>query len=125
MVEHLALARLGLWDQAVIEHVEHILAHVLELSLDLLTIFADDADMLVRTLSLLLLLDAGDDAPGSTACADYVLVGHREQVTLIDREFAADLVCMCQSWTECVVSSRLVGWSANAGTCARLTFATS
>ena len=57
MVEHLALTSLGLGNQAVVEDVEHILADILKLGLDLLAVLADDADMLVRALGLLLLLD--------------------------------------------------------------------
>ena len=91
VVEHLALPRLGLGNEAVVKHIEHILADILELRLDLLTVVADDADVLVRALGLLFLLDAGDDAPRGTTRADHVLVGHREQVALVDREFAADL----------------------------------
>lgn len=91
MVEDLALARLGLGNEALIEDVEDILADLLELEFDLLTVLADDADVLVRALGLLLLLDAGDDAPRGTAGADDVLVGDREEVALVDCELAADL----------------------------------
>ena len=91
VVEDLALASLSLRDEALVEHVEHILTDVLELRLDLLTILADDADVLLRALGLLFLLDAGDDAPRCAARADYVLVGNGEQVTLVDCKLAADL----------------------------------
>ena len=47
VVEDLALASLSLRDQAVVEHIEHILAHFLEFELDLLTVLADDTDVLV------------------------------------------------------------------------------
>jgi hypothetical protein len=94
VVEHLALARLGLGDEALVEDIEDILADILELRLDLLAVLADDADVLLRALGLLFLLDAGDDAPRSTTSADHVLVGHGEQVTLVNRKFAADLVCL-------------------------------
>jgi hypothetical protein len=57
VVEDLALARLGLGDEAVIEHIEDILAHVLQLGLDLLAVVADDADVLLGALGLLFLLD--------------------------------------------------------------------
>lgn len=94
VVEHLALARLGLGDEALVKDIEDILADILELCLDLLAVLADDADVLLRALGLLFLLDAGDDAPRGTTSADHVLVGHGEQVTLVDRKFAADLVCL-------------------------------
>ena len=57
MVEDLALAGLGLGDQRVVKDVEDILADLLELELNLLAVLADDADVLVRALLLLLLLD--------------------------------------------------------------------
>lgn len=91
MVEHLALTSLGLGDEGFVEDVEDILAHILQLGLDLLAVVTDDANMLIRALGLLFLLDAGDDAPGSTARANHVLVGNREEVALIDRKLAADL----------------------------------
>jgi hypothetical protein len=37
------------------------------------------------------LLDAGNDAPRGTACADDVLVSHGQKVTLVNGELAADL----------------------------------
>lgn len=92
MVKDLALASLSLGDEALIENVEDILADLLELKLDLLAVLADDANVLVGTLGLLLLLDAGNDAPGGTAGADDVLVGHGKEVALVDCELAADLV---------------------------------
>ena len=91
VVEDLALARLGLGDQALVEHIEHILADALQLLLDLLAVLADDANVLVGTLGLLFLLNAGDDAPRGAARADHVLVGHGEKVALVDCELAADL----------------------------------
>ena len=62
MVEDLGLARLGLGDEGVVEDVEDILADLLKLGLDLLAVVADGADVLLRALGLLLLLDGGDDA---------------------------------------------------------------
>jgi hypothetical protein len=47
MVENLALARLGLGDEAVVEDIEDILADLLELGLNLLAVVADDSDVLV------------------------------------------------------------------------------
>ena len=91
MVEDLALARLGLGDQGVVKDVEDILADLLELGLDLLAVVADDGNVLVGTLLLLLLLDRGDDAPRGTSGADDVLVGDGKEVTLVDGEFTTDL----------------------------------
>ena len=91
MVEDLALASLGLGDKALVKDGEDILADLLELKLDLLAVLADDTDVLVGALGLLLLLNAGDDAPGSTAGADDVLVGDGKEVALVDCELATDL----------------------------------
>lgn len=57
VVEDLGLARLGLGDQGVVEHVEDILADLLEFLLNLLSVLANGGDVLVRALGLLLLLD--------------------------------------------------------------------
>ena len=92
MVEDLALARLGLGDQGVIEDVEDILADLLELGLDLLAVVADDGNVLVGTLLLLLLLDRGDDAPRGTSGTNNVLVGDGKEVALVNGEFTTDLV---------------------------------
>lgn len=91
MVEDLALARLGLGDQGVVKDVEDILADLLELGLDLLTVVADDGNVLVGTLLLFFLLDRGDDAPRGTSGTDDILVGDGKEVTLVNGEFTTDL----------------------------------
>jgi hypothetical protein len=91
VVEDLGLARLGLGDEGVVEDVEDILADLLELGLDLLSVVADGANVLLGALGLLLLLDRGDDAPRRTSCADDVLVGDGEEVALVDGQFTANL----------------------------------
>lgn len=91
MIKHLGFAGLGLGNQAVVEHVEHILANLLEFRLDLLAVLADDSDVLLRALGLLLLLNGRDYAPGRTPGPDHVLVGNREQVALINRQFTSYL----------------------------------
>lgn len=47
MVEYLRLARLGLWDERIVENIEDVLADFLELGFDLLTVVADGRDMLL------------------------------------------------------------------------------
>ena len=91
VVEDLGLASLSLGDEGLVQDIQHILAHLLQLSLDLLAVVTDSANVLIGALGLLLLLDGGDDAPGSTAGADHVLVRDGEQVTLIDGKLASDL----------------------------------
>jgi hypothetical protein len=63
VVEHLALTRLGLGNQVLVEYVQHILADLLELKLNLLAVFTDGANVLIGTLGLLLLLDGRDNPP--------------------------------------------------------------
>lgn len=75
VVEDLGLSGLGLGNEGLVKDVEDILADLLELELDLLAVLADDGDVLLRALLLLLLLDRGNDAPGCTAGTDDVLVG--------------------------------------------------
>jgi hypothetical protein len=91
VVEDLGLARLGLWDEAVIKNVEDIIADILELLLNLLAVVADGADVLVGALGLLLLLNRRDYAPRGTTSANHILVGNGKQVALIDSQFAANL----------------------------------
>jgi hypothetical protein len=91
VIENLGFARLGLWNEAFIENVEDIFANILELRFNLLAIIANGRDVLIRALGLLLLLNRGDYTPRSTTSANHVLVGDREQITLIDSQFAANL----------------------------------
>ena len=84
VIEHLGFTRLGLGNQRLIEHVKHILADLLQLGLDLLTIITDGADVLVGALGLLLLLDRRDDAPRGTSSPDDILISDRQKIPLID-----------------------------------------
>ena len=97
VVENLGLARLGLGNEGLVEDVQNILADLLELGLDLLAVVADGANVLLRALGLLLLLDRGDDAPRGTSCADDVLVGDGQEVALVNGELTADLHCVRSS----------------------------
>lgn len=91
VVEDLGFTRFGLGDQRLVEDVENILADLLELQFNLLAVFTDGADVLVRAPGLLLLLDGGDDAPRSTTSANDVLVRDGEEIALIDSEFSTNL----------------------------------
>ena len=91
VIEDLGLAGLGLWDEGLIEDIEDILADLLKLGLNLLAVITDGRNVLLGALGLLLLLDGGDDAPGSAAGTNDVLVGNRKEVALIDRELTAKL----------------------------------
>jgi hypothetical protein len=57
VVEDLGLARLGLWDQGLIQDIKDILANFLEFGLNLLAVGSDGLNMLIGALGLLLLLD--------------------------------------------------------------------
>lgn len=91
MVEDLGLASGSVGDKGLVEDIEDILANLLQLTLDLVAVVADGADVLIGALGLLLLLDRGDDSPAGTAGADNVLVRHREQVALVDGELTTKL----------------------------------
>jgi hypothetical protein len=91
VVEDLGLARLGLGNEGLVKDIQDILADLLKLGLDLLAVVADGANVLLRALGLLLLLDRGDDAPRGTSCADDVLVGDGQEVALVNGELTADL----------------------------------
>lgn len=91
VVEDLGLSGGGVGDQAVVENVEDILADLLELQLNLGAVLLDGGHVLVGALALLLLLDGRDDAPRSPSGTDHVLVGDRQEVTLVNGELAAQL----------------------------------
>lgn len=91
MVEHLGFSRLRLWDQGLIKDIKDITTNLLQLRLDLLTVFTDLSDMLVGALGLLLLLDARDNSPGCTSGTDDVLVGNGQEIALVDGKFTAKL----------------------------------
>jgi len=95
VVEDFAFTGFGLGNQGVIQHIEHILADLLELELDLLSVLADGGDVLIGALGLFFLFDRRDDAPRRTACTDDVLVGNGQQVTLIYAQFTAELCTIC------------------------------
>ena len=126
VVEDLALASLGLGNEALVENVEDILADLLKLKLDLLTVLADDANVLLGALGLLLLLDAGDDAPGGTSGSDDVLVGDGKEVALVNCELAADLFCVLVCWRPSIHTAGVLCSRAPMDECLRVcTFATS
>jgi hypothetical protein len=91
VVKDLGLARLGLGDEGVVEDVEDILADLLKLGLNLLAVVADGADVLLRALGLLLLLDGRNDAPRRASGTDNVLVGDGQKVALVNGELTSDL----------------------------------
>lgn len=91
VVKDLGLAGLGLGDEGVVEDIKDVLADLLKLGFDLLAVLADSADVLVRALRLLLLLDRRDYAPRRTAGTDDVLVGDGQKVALIHGKLTTEL----------------------------------
>ena len=126
MVEDLGLAALGRGDEVLLEDLKDVLADLAELGLDLLTVLADDANVLLGALGLLLLLDAGDDAPGGTSGSDDVLVGDGKEVALVNCELAADLFCVLVCWRPSIHTAGVLCSRAPMDECLRVcTFATS
>ena len=112
MVENFGFTGLGARDKASIQNVEDIIANTFELLFNLLAIVTDGSDVLIGALGFLLLLNRRDDAPGSTARANHVLVGNGKKVTLIDGKFTTNLVTLleldCFSRTLDVVEWRIL-----------------
>lgn len=72
---------LELGDQVLLQHVENIVADILQTGLNLLTEVVDDLSLLA--LLLLLLLAAADHSPPCSVGANHVFVRHRQQVSLL------------------------------------------
>mmetsp|Transcript_16256 Transcript_16256/g.45061 ORF Transcript_16256/g.45061 Transcript_16256/m.45061 type:complete len:234 (+) Transcript_16256:1611-2312(+) len=80
VVEDLGLLGGGVWNEGLLDDSEDVVADLDELGLDLGLVVLDD----LHLLSISLLLDAGDNAPGGTARSDDVLVGNGEEVALLN-----------------------------------------
>ena len=78
VVEDLGLSGLGGWDQVLVKDIKDVLADLGELGLDLLAVLLDQGNLAGVALGLLLLLDRGNDSPGSAAGTNNVLVSDRE-----------------------------------------------
>jgi len=86
VVEDLGLSRSRRGNEVLVKDVEDVLADLGQLALNLLPVALDHRDLDLIALRLLLLLDRGHNPPGSTASTNDVLVGDREEVTLLDGE---------------------------------------
>jgi len=91
VVEDLGLASGGRLDEVLVEELEDVDADVAELLLNLLAVLLDTGSVGRVALGLLLLFNRGDDAPRGTASTNDVLVGNREQVTLLNGELGVEL----------------------------------
>ena len=91
VVEDLGLAGLSLGNQGLVQDIKDILANLLQLGFDLLTIVPNDGNVLLRAFGFFLLLDGGNDAPRGTAGTDNVLVGDGKQIAFVNGKLAANL----------------------------------
>lgn len=73
----------SLGDKLAVDEVENFVAVAVEFSLDLVLVASEETDIL-GSLLFLLLFDGGKGSPGSSAGADGVLVGNRQQVPLFN-----------------------------------------
>lgn len=87
VIEDLRLATLGRRNEVLVQNLENVFADLRQFGLDLLAVLLDQGHLLLVALRLLLLLDAGHDAPGSTTSADDVLVGDGKQISLLNGQF--------------------------------------
>lgn len=115
MVEDLGLACSGVGNQALIQNVQNILADLLKFGLDLVSVLTDGGDVLIGALGLLLLLDRRDDSPRGTSGSDDVLVGNREEVTLVNRELSAKLSNLLHVGNHLIVTFSLLAKASKEG----------
>jgi hypothetical protein len=106
--EDLGLSVGSALDEEVVEEVEDVVAEAGQLSLDLLLVVTQQADVL-GALRVLLLLDGGDGAPGRAARADRVLVGDGQEVALLNREVLLDLDNLLHVVEHILEALRLLG----------------
>ena len=71
----------------LVENLKNVFADLLQLGLNLLTVLLDELNLSLVPLGLLLLLDRGDDSPGSTTSTDDILVSNGEEISLFDGKF--------------------------------------
>lgn len=82
VVENLSFLGLRVGDEVVLDDVKDIRADILQLSLDLLLVLLDERGLLGVTL----LLDGGNNSPARTSRANDVLVGNRQQISLLNAQ---------------------------------------
>jgi hypothetical protein len=106
VVENLGLVGGGGRDEEVIKNVQDVITDGRQLLLDLAAVVLDAADVVLVTLVLLLLLDRGDNAPRGTTGTNNVLVGDREQVTLLNSELDLEVGDLLHGLNHLVVAGR-------------------
>jgi len=94
VVKDLGLSALSRRNEMLVKNFENVLADLGKLGLDLLAVLLDEADLVLVSLGLLLLLNGADDSPGCATGTNDVLVGNGKQIALLNGEF---LVGRCNS----------------------------
>jgi len=82
----------------LVKDSEDVSADSSELVLDLDAVLLDLLHLDLVALCFFLLLDGRHYAPRSPSCPDHVLVGHGEQVALLDRQLNAQLLLVGVEW---------------------------
>ena len=88
-VQDLGVAGGSEGDEFGVKEFEDSITDVGELRLDLGSIVPDHGHVVLAAVTLLLLLNRGDDAPQGLPRADHVLVRHKEKVSLLDGDLLA------------------------------------
>merc|ERR1719469_501180 len=109
LVEHLGLILGSLGNQILVEQTEDRVADLLELRLDLLTIFIRPLGVLIIAFALLLVLHTGDDTPRGSAAAHRVLVRDGQQIALLHSQLLGRLAHFLHVVCHLVVALRLFG----------------
>mmetsp|Transcript_24634 Transcript_24634/g.52271 ORF Transcript_24634/g.52271 Transcript_24634/m.52271 type:complete len:255 (+) Transcript_24634:82-846(+) len=91
LVEDLRFTLGRLRDQISVQEAQDGVANLLKLAFDFLAVLLCIFGVLLVALRLLLLLDARDDAPSSAAAADGILIGHGQEIALLNRELFGQL----------------------------------
>mmetsp|Transcript_5563 Transcript_5563/g.10575 ORF Transcript_5563/g.10575 Transcript_5563/m.10575 type:complete len:232 (-) Transcript_5563:165-860(-) len=83
VIEHLGFFRSRVRDETLLNDSEDIIANLNELGLDFRLVVLDDGLL----VGFSLLLNGGNNTPGSAAGSNHILVGDGEKVALFDGEF--------------------------------------
>merc|ERR1719443_1344959 len=91
LVEDLRLSSASFWDEKLIKEVQDLFTNAIELTLHCFAILLRMIHILIIAFAFFLLLNAADDAPSCTATSHSVLVGHGQEVALLDAKLVASL----------------------------------
>merc|ERR1719329_951940 len=109
VVEDLSLIAGGFLQKVTIQKRQNGVANSVQFLLDLTHIFVAELGILGVAFRLLLLLDAGDDAPCRAAASDSVFVCHRKKVTLLNGKLLRNVAHLFHVIGHLVISLSLLG----------------